>query len=48
MVGDRATLFGIAFKAQRQDDLVITEDGFENLTAAIPKTVDDVESWMRG
>ncbi len=31
-----------------EDDLVITKDGFENLTAAIPKTVDDVESWMRG
>ena len=30
-----------------EDDLVMTEDGFENLTAAIPKTVDDVESWMR-
>ncbi len=30
-----------------EDDLVITEDGFENLTAAIPKIVDEVESWMR-
>ncbi len=30
-----------------EDDLVMTEDGFENLTATIPKTIDDVESWMR-
>ncbi|MEE9279589.1 MAG: aminopeptidase P N-terminal domain-containing protein [Myxococcota bacterium] len=30
-----------------EDDVVMTEDGFENLTAAIPKTVDDVERWMR-
>ncbi len=30
-----------------EDDVVMTEDGFENLTAAIPKTLDDVERWMR-
>ena len=31
-----------------EDDVVMTEDGFENLTASIPKTVEDVESWTRG
>lgn len=30
-----------------EDDLVVTEDGSENLTAAIPKTVADVEAVMR-
>ncbi len=30
-----------------EDDVVITEDGFENLTAAIPKLAADVEAWMR-
>jgi Xaa-Pro aminopeptidase len=31
-----------------EDDVVVTSDGCENLTAAIPKTSDDVEAWMRG
>lgn len=30
-----------------EDDVVVTEDGHENLTAAIPKRPDDVEAWMR-
>ncbi len=29
-----------------EDDLVITESGHENLTAAIPKDPDEVEAWM--
>jgi len=27
-----------------EDDILVTEDGCENLTAAIPKTIDDIES----
>lgn len=30
-----------------EDDVVMTEDGFEILTADIPKARDDVEAWMR-
>ena len=30
-----------------EDDVVITDAGHENLTAAIPKRPDDVEAWMR-
>jgi Xaa-Pro aminopeptidase len=30
-----------------EDDVVITEEGSENLTLAIPKQRDDVEAWMR-
>ncbi len=30
-----------------EDDVVLTEAGFENLTSAIPKTIADVEAWMR-
>ncbi len=31
-----------------EDDVVVTADGCENLTAAAPKSIDDIESWMRG
>ncbi|MFK7896933.1 MAG: aminopeptidase P N-terminal domain-containing protein [Myxococcota bacterium] len=31
-----------------EDDVVITEDGILNLTREIPKTVDDIEAWVRG
>lgn len=31
-----------------EDDVVVTADGHENLTAAIPKRPDDVEAWMHG
>ncbi|GAB3593354.1 aminopeptidase P family protein [Angustibacter peucedani] len=29
-----------------EDDVVVTEDGCENLSAALPRTADDVEQWM--
>ncbi|WP_246018191.1 aminopeptidase P family protein [Amnibacterium kyonggiense] len=29
-----------------EDDVVVTEDGVENLSAAIPRTADDVEAWI--
>ncbi|QDP97812.1 aminopeptidase P family protein [Microlunatus elymi] len=31
-----------------EDDILITEDGNENLSAALPRTADDVEAWMAG
>ena len=30
-----------------EDDLLVTEDGNRNLSAALPRTADDVEAWMR-
>ncbi|MEU9339322.1 aminopeptidase P family protein [Streptomyces sp. NPDC048290] len=29
-----------------EDDILVTEDGNENLSAALPRTADDVETWM--
>src|ERR687890_228368 len=29
-----------------EDDVLVTEDGCENLSAALPRTPDDVEAWM--
>ena len=29
-----------------EDDILVTEDGCENLSAAIPRTADDVEAWI--
>mgnify|MGYP001827583937 CR=1 FL=1 len=29
-----------------EDDVLVTEDGNENLTAALPRAADDVEAWM--
>lgn len=29
-----------------EDDVLVTEDGVENLSAAIPRTADEVEAWM--
>ncbi|MFB0835607.1 aminopeptidase P family protein [Arthrobacter halodurans] len=31
-----------------EDDVLITADGCENLSAALPRTADEVESWMAG
>jgi Xaa-Pro aminopeptidase len=30
-----------------EDDILVTEDGFECLTAAVPKTIDDIEAIMQ-
>ena len=30
-----------------EDTILITEDGCENLTAGIPRTVEEIEAWMR-
>ena len=30
-----------------EDDVVITDDGHENLNAAIPKRIADIEAWVR-
>jgi Xaa-Pro aminopeptidase len=29
-----------------EDDVLVTDDGHENLTVAIPKRADDIERWM--
>lgn len=31
-----------------EDDILVTPDGAENLSAALPRTPDDVEAWLRG
>jgi Xaa-Pro aminopeptidase len=31
-----------------EDDILVTRDGAENLSAGIPRTADDVEAWMSG
>jgi Xaa-Pro aminopeptidase len=31
-----------------EDDVLVTEDGFENLSAAMPRTSTDVEAWIAG
>jgi Xaa-Pro aminopeptidase len=30
-----------------EDDILVTRDGAENLSAGIPRTADDVEAWLR-
>jgi Xaa-Pro aminopeptidase len=30
-----------------EDTVVITEEGYENLSAGLPRTVDEIESLMR-
>ncbi|GAB2532932.1 aminopeptidase P family protein [Brachybacterium huguangmaarense] len=37
-------LRGIAVRIE--DDVLVTADGVENLSAALPRTVEDVEAWM--
>jgi Xaa-Pro aminopeptidase len=29
-----------------EDDVLVTADGCENLSAAIPRTADEVEAWL--
>jgi Xaa-Pro aminopeptidase len=29
-----------------EDDVVVTEDGCRNLSAALPRAADEIESWM--
>ena len=41
----RRALRGIGVRIE--DDVLVTADGYENLTAAIPKAPADVEAWMR-
>jgi Xaa-Pro aminopeptidase len=31
-----------------EDDILITEDGIENLSGAMPRDIDAIEEWMRG
>ncbi len=31
-----------------EDDILVTRDGAENLSARIPRTADEVEAWMAG
>ncbi len=31
-----------------EDDILVTEDGNENLSAALPRQADEVEAWMAG
>lgn len=31
-----------------EDDILVTADGHENLSAGLPRTSDEVEAWMRG
>ena len=33
--------------ARIEDDVVVTADGYENLSAGIPRSADEVEAWMR-
>ncbi|NKX52823.1 M24 family metallopeptidase, partial [Arthrobacter deserti] len=33
---------------RNEDDILMTADGPVNLSAALPRTPDDVESWMAG
>ena len=30
-----------------EDDVLVTETGVENLTAALPRKIEDIETWMR-
>jgi Xaa-Pro aminopeptidase len=31
-----------------EDDVLVTESGYENLTVAVPKQIEDVEALCRG
>ncbi|CAM5362307.1 Aminopeptidase P family protein OS=Streptomyces tendae OX=1932 GN=F3L20_31270 PE=3 SV=1 [Streptomyces tendae] len=32
--------------ARIEDDILVTEDGNENLSAALPRRADEIEAWM--
>ena len=38
--------WGIGFRLE--DNCLVTEDGCENLTVAIPRTIEDIEATIRG
>lgn len=38
--------WGIGFRLE--DNCLVTEDGCENLSAGIPRTIEDIEAAMRG
>ncbi|MEJ7628656.1 MAG: aminopeptidase P family protein [Nocardioidaceae bacterium] len=40
------TLRGVGIRIE--DDVLVTEDGCRNLSAELPRTVEEVESWMSG
>ena len=31
-----------------EDDVLVTQDGYENLSAAFPRISEDVEAWIAG
>jgi Xaa-Pro aminopeptidase len=41
-----AALRGVGIRIE--DDVLVTEDGARNLSAGLPRTADDIESWMAG
>jgi Xaa-Pro aminopeptidase len=40
----KKALQGIGIRIE--DDLVVTKDGYENLTEGVPTNADEIERWM--
>ena len=38
----------VRIEVRIEDDILVTADGHENLSAGLPRTSDEVEAWMRG